>query len=231
MCWIGCRVWSRTRRSSGSSRRCRPRAVVPTAVVDERRHRSPRPAGRGGVRGVQGSLAWEPPVRPRVLRIRVLPVTHVKLAVIAGDGIGTEVVAEGLKVLDAVAPSAGITVSTTEYDLGRPSLQRDGRDPAGVGAGRAAGQDAILLGAIGDPSVPPGVLERGVLLPLRFELDHHVNLRPVKLFPGVATPAGGQGPGGHRHGGLPRGHRGARTSAPAARCAAAPPTRSPRRRA
>ena len=56
------------------------------------------------------------------------------------------------------------------------------------------GHDAILLGAIGDPSVPPGVLERGVLLPLRFELDHHVNLRPVKLFPGVATPLAGKGP-------------------------------------
>ena len=134
--------------------------------------------------------------------------TQLKLAVIAGDGIGTEVVAEGLKVLDAVAPSAGLTVATTDYDLGARRYNATGETlPASVLA-ELRGQDAILLGAIGDPSVPPGVLERGVLLPLRFELDHHVNLRPVKLFPGVATPAGGQGPGGHRHGRLPRGHRG-----------------------
>jgi 3-isopropylmalate dehydrogenase len=121
-------------------------------------------------------------------------VTHLKLAVIAGDGIGTEVVAEGLKVLDAVAPSTGLTVSTTDYDLGARRYNATGETlPASVLA-ELRGQDAILLGAIGDPSVPPGVLERGVLLPLRFELDHHVNLRPVKLFAGVATPLAGKGP-------------------------------------
>ena len=120
--------------------------------------------------------------------------TDVKLAVIPGDGIGTEVVAEGLKVLRAVAPSAGLSVSTTEYDLGARRYNATGETlPASVLAELRA-HDAILLGAIGDPSVPPGVLERGVLLPLRFELDHHVNLRPVKLFPGVATPLAGKGP-------------------------------------
>ncbi len=141
-------------------------------------------------------------------RTRVLPVTDLQLAVIPGDGIGTEVVAEGLKVLDAVAPSAGLSVTTTEYDLGARRYNATGETlPASVLA-ELRGHDAILLGAIGDPSVPPGVLERGVLLPLRFELDHHVNLRPVKLFPGVATPLAGKGPAGHRHGRLPRGHRG-----------------------
>jgi 3-isopropylmalate dehydrogenase len=121
-------------------------------------------------------------------------VTDLKLAVIPGDGIGTEVVAEGLKVLAAVAPSVGLTVSTTEYDLGARRYNTTGETlPASVLA-ELRGQDAILLGAIGDPSVAPGVLERGVLLPLRFELDHHVNLRPVKLFPGVATPLAGKGP-------------------------------------
>jgi 3-isopropylmalate dehydrogenase len=121
-------------------------------------------------------------------------VTQLKLAVIAGDGIGTEVVAEGLKVLDAVAPLAGLSVATTDYDLGARRYNATGETlPASVLA-ELRGQDAILLGAIGDPSVPPGVLERGVLLPLRFELDHHVNLRPVKLFPGVATPLAGKGP-------------------------------------
>jgi 3-isopropylmalate dehydrogenase len=121
-------------------------------------------------------------------------VTALKLAVIPGDGIGTEVVAEGLKVLHAVAPSAGLSVTTTEYDLGARRYNATGETlPASVLA-ELRQQDAILLGAIGDPSVPPGVLERGVLLPLRFELDHHVNLRPVKLFPGVATPLAGKGP-------------------------------------
>ena len=120
--------------------------------------------------------------------------TELNLAVIAGDGIGTEVVAEGLKVLDAVSASAGLTISTTDYDLGARRYNATGETlPASVLA-ELRTQDAILLGAIGDPSVPPGVLERGVLLPLRFELDHHVNLRPVKLFPGVSTPLAGKTP-------------------------------------
>jgi 3-isopropylmalate dehydrogenase len=121
-------------------------------------------------------------------------VTDLQLAVIPGDGIGTEVVAEGLKVLRAVAPVADLTIGTTEYDLGARRYNATGETlPASVLA-ELREHDAILLGAIGDPSVPPGVLERGVLLPLRFELDHHVNLRPVKLFPGVSTPLAGKGP-------------------------------------
>lgn len=118
----------------------------------------------------------------------------IKLAVIAGDGIGTEVVAEGLKVLNAVAPLAGLNISTTEYDLGARRYNATGETlPASVVA-ELKEHDAILLGAIGDPSVAPGILERGVLLPLRFELDHHVNLRPVKLFEGVTSPIAGKGP-------------------------------------
>ena len=120
--------------------------------------------------------------------------TELKLAVIPGDGIGTEVVAEGLKVLTAVAPSVDLSIAATEYDLGARRYNATGETlPASVLA-ELRSHDAILLGAIGDPSVPPGVLERGVLLPLRFELDHHVNLRPVKLFPGVATPLAGKDP-------------------------------------
>jgi 3-isopropylmalate dehydrogenase len=121
-------------------------------------------------------------------------VTDLKLAVIPGDGIGTEVVAEGLKVLDAVAPSVGLSITATEYDLGARRYNATGETLPGAVLAELREHDAILLGAIGDPSVPPGVLERGVLLPLRFELDHHVNLRPVKLFPGVATPLAGKGP-------------------------------------
>jgi 3-isopropylmalate dehydrogenase len=109
-----------------------------------------------------------------------------KLAVIGGDGIGPEVVAEGLKVLDAVLPG----VERVEYDLGARAYLRTGETlPASV-VDELRGVDAILLGAIGDPSVPPGVLERGLLLKLRFLLDHHVNLRPVRLFPGVISPLG-----------------------------------------
>lgn len=119
---------------------------------------------------------------------------NIKLAVIAGDGIGTEVVAEGLKVLNAVAPKHGLSFSTTDYDLGARRYNRTGETlPASV-LEELRGHDAILLGAIGDPSVPPGVLERGLLLAMRFELDHHVNLRPVRLFPGVTSPAAGKGP-------------------------------------
>jgi 3-isopropylmalate dehydrogenase len=107
-----------------------------------------------------------------------------RLAVIGGDGIGPEVVAEGLKVLRAVLPG----VETTDYDLGAAAYHRTGEVlPGGVLAELQA-HDAILLGAIGDPSVPSGVLERGLLLALRFALDHHVNLRPVKLYPGVRSP-------------------------------------------
>jgi 3-isopropylmalate dehydrogenase len=119
---------------------------------------------------------------------------NVKLAVIPGDGIGTEVVAEGLKILDAVAHLAGMTFERTSYDLGAKRYNATGETlPASVLA-EIKEHDAILLGAVGDPSVPPGVLERGLLLAMRFELDHHVNLRPVKLFPGVATPLAGKGP-------------------------------------
>jgi 3-isopropylmalate dehydrogenase len=110
----------------------------------------------------------------------------VKLAVIPGDGIGPEVVAEGLKVLDAVLPG----VETTHYDLGAAAYHRTGEALPDSVLGELRGHDAILLGAVGDPSVPPGVLERGLLLRLRFELDHHVNLRPVRLFPGVRSPLG-----------------------------------------
>jgi 3-isopropylmalate dehydrogenase len=117
-----------------------------------------------------------------------------RLAVIAGDGIGPEVVAEGLKVLDAVAPAHGLKVEPTEYDLGARRWHATGETLPESVLAELRGHDAILLGAVGDPSVPSGVLERGLLLRLRFELDHHVNLRPVRLFPGVVTPLAGATP-------------------------------------
>ncbi len=107
-----------------------------------------------------------------------------RLAVIPGDGIGSEVVAEGLKVLHEVAPD----LESTPYDLGASRWLRTGELLPDTVLEELRGHDAILLGAVGDPGVPPGILERGLLLRLRFELDHHVNLRPAKLYDGVASP-------------------------------------------
>ena len=118
----------------------------------------------------------------------------VKLAVIPGDGIGTEVVSEGLKVLDAVAARHGLAFDRVEYDLGARRYNATGETLPDSVLAELREVDGILLGAVGDPTVPPGVLERGLLLKLRFELDHYLNLRPVKLFPGVATPLAGKGP-------------------------------------
>jgi 3-isopropylmalate dehydrogenase len=110
----------------------------------------------------------------------------IRLAVVGGDGIGPEVTAEALKVLRAAAP--GVTFDETEYDLGARRWHRTGETLPDAVLEEIRGHDAILLGAVGDPSVPSGVLERGLLLRLRFELDHYVNLRPVRLYPGVASP-------------------------------------------
>jgi 3-isopropylmalate dehydrogenase len=108
----------------------------------------------------------------------------IRLAVVGGDGIGPEVVAEALKVLRAV----GVSFEETSYDLGARRWHRTGETLPDAVLEEIKGHDAILLGAVGDPSVPSGVLERGLLLRLRFELDHYVNLRPVRLYPGVAVP-------------------------------------------
>ncbi len=116
------------------------------------------------------------------------------IALIPGDGIGTEVIAEAVKVLQAVAMRAGCEFVTTEYDLGARRYNATGELLPESVIEDLRTHHAILLGAIGDPSVPPGVLERGVLLPLRFIMDHHVNLRPVKLYPGVVGPLADKSP-------------------------------------
>src|SRR5246127_955597 len=110
----------------------------------------------------------------------------IRLAVVGGDGIGPEVTAEALKVLGAAVP--GVSIDETSYDLGARRWHRTGETLPDAVLEEIRGHDAILLGAVGDPSVPSGVLERGLLLRLRFELDHYVNLRPVRLYPGVASP-------------------------------------------
>jgi 3-isopropylmalate dehydrogenase len=107
-----------------------------------------------------------------------------RLAVIPGDGIGPEVISEALKVLDEVVPEA----ETTPYDLGAARWHATGELLPESVLGELRQHDAIMLGAVGDPSVPSGILERGLLLRLRFEMDHHVNLRPARLYPGVRSP-------------------------------------------
>ena len=116
----------------------------------------------------------------------------VRLAVVGGDGIGPEVVAEGLKVLRAAVDGVA-TVETTEYDLGAKRWHATGETLPDSVLAEIRQHDAILLGAVGDPSVPSGILERGLLLRLRFELDHHVNLRPARLSPGVQSPLANPG--------------------------------------
>ncbi|MBI5845762.1 MAG: 3-isopropylmalate dehydrogenase [Deltaproteobacteria bacterium] len=116
------------------------------------------------------------------------------IAVIGGDGTGPEVVAEGLKVLNAVAAKEGFTLDLTYYPLGGEHYKKTGEIlPEGI-TEKLASHDAIFLGAIGHPDVAPGILEKGILLNLRFGLDQYINLRPVKLYEGVATPLKDKGP-------------------------------------
>ena len=114
-----------------------------------------------------------------------------RLAVIGGDGIGPEVTAEALKVLEVAAP-AGVKFEQTGYDLGAERYLATGEVLPDSVLAEIREHDAILLGAVGgkpnDPNLPPGILERGLLLRLRFELDHYVNLRPSRIFPGVTSP-------------------------------------------
>ena len=125
-----------------------------------------------------------------------------KIAVIGGDGTGPEVVAEGLKALQAVSKKIGFTYTTTDLDISGDRYLAAGGDPnkqtIPVIHDEEITQlrtfDAIYLGAVGHPKIAPGILEKGVLLRLRFELDQYINLRPVKLYPGVDTPLKDKGP-------------------------------------
>jgi len=117
-----------------------------------------------------------------------------KIAVIPGDGTGPEVVREGLKVIEAAASKYGFRYETVHFDFGGDRYLRTGETLPDSAVEELRQFDAIYLGAIGHPDVKPGILEKGILLRLRFELDQYVNLRPVKLYPGVETPLKDKGP-------------------------------------
>jgi 3-isopropylmalate dehydrogenase len=111
-----------------------------------------------------------------------------RIAVIGGDGTGPEVVREGCKVLQAAAATYGFALEMTDFDFGGERYLRTGEVLPDSAADELRQFDAIYLGAIGHPDVKPGILEKGILLRLRFELDQYINLRPVRLYPGVETP-------------------------------------------
>ncbi len=117
-----------------------------------------------------------------------------KIAVIPGDGTGPEVVAEGLKVLEAIASKKGFKYELANYDFGGERYMKTGEVLADSAIEELRGFDAIYLGAVGHPDVKPGILEKGLLLKLRFSLDQYINLRPVKLYPGVLSPLKDKGP-------------------------------------
>ncbi len=117
-----------------------------------------------------------------------------KIAVIPGDGTGPEVVDEGRKALRAAADKFGFKIETTDFDFGGDRYLRTGEVLPDSAVDDLRKFDAIFLGAIGHPKVKPGILEKGILLRLRFELDQYINLRPVRLYPGVETPLKDKGP-------------------------------------
>jgi 3-isopropylmalate dehydrogenase len=116
------------------------------------------------------------------------------IAVIPGDGTGPEVVNEGRKALSAAASKFGFILEMTDFDYGGDRYLRTGEVLPENAAAELKKYDAIFLGAIGHPGVKPGILEKGILLKLRFELDQYINLRPVRLYPGVKTPLKDKGP-------------------------------------
>jgi len=121
----------------------------------------------------------------------------IKLAVIPGDGIGPEVIDQAVRVLDAVAPASGVTFDKTHFALGADRYLATGDVLSDADLAAIATHDAILLGAVGgkpnDPNIPAGIIERGLLLKLRFSLDHYVNLRPTKVYPQIETPLSSPG--------------------------------------
>lgn len=120
--------------------------------------------------------------------------SNLKIAVLGGDGTGPEVVVEGLKVLEAVAKLEGFHFETRDFDFGGDRYLKTGEVLPDGAIEELGSFDSIFLGAVGHPDVAPGILEKQLLLEIRFQMDQYINLRPVKLFPGVETPLAGKGP-------------------------------------
>ena len=118
--------------------------------------------------------------------------SNYKIAVIGGDGIGPEVIAEGMKVLNAASAKHGFSLETTEFNFGGERYLKSGEVLSDEEVEQLRAFDAIYLGGIGHPDVKPGILEKGILLKLRFDLDQYINFRPVRLYPGVETPLKGK---------------------------------------
>jgi 3-isopropylmalate dehydrogenase len=129
-----------------------------------------------------------------MLRQEMTMAKEFKIGTIPGDGTGPEVLAEGIKVLDAISKKFGFRLIYTNYDLGGERYMRTGETLTDEVLGELKAQDALYLGAIGHPDVTPGILEKEILLRTRFELDQYINLRPVKLYEGVETPLKNKGP-------------------------------------
>jgi 3-isopropylmalate dehydrogenase len=117
-----------------------------------------------------------------------------RIAVIPGDGTGPEVIAEAMKVLNSASKRFGFKYDSIEFDFGGERYMKTGETLPDSAIEELKGFDGILLGAIGHPDVPPGILEKGILLKARFALDQYINLRPVRLYPGVDTPLKDKGP-------------------------------------
>jgi 3-isopropylmalate dehydrogenase len=117
-----------------------------------------------------------------------------RIAVIPGDGTGPEVTREGIKVLTQASRKFSIPLEFTTFDWGGARYLKTGETLPEGAVETLRGFDSIYLGAIGHPDVKPGILEQGILLRLRFELDQYINLRPVRLYPNVETPLAGKGP-------------------------------------
>jgi len=130
-----------------------------------------------------------------------------KIAVIPGDGTGPEVTVEAVKMLKVAADKFKFKVDLTEFDFGGERYKRTGETLPDSAVEELRKFDTILLGAVGHPEVAPGILEKGILLKLRFALDQYINLRPVKLYPGVETPLKDKGAGRYRLRGCPRKYR------------------------